>query len=198
MKFTTFKATVVERTAVPLDPLMVSVELAAGVLPEVVIVRTVVPEPVIVAGLNVAVAPAGNPVTVGVTVPLNPLIAVLLTVYVVLAPITTCWVAGVAATVKSTTLKVTGAVCTTAPLVPWMVSVELTVGVVPEVVTVRVDVPVLPTMVEGLKVAVAPVGSPVTVRAMFPVSPFNPVLLTPYVVLPPTPTPSPADTAHNT
>jgi len=90
VKSTTFKVTVAVRTAVPLDPLMVSVELVAGVLPEVAIVRVVVPEPVMVAGLKVTVAPTGNPVTVGVTVPLNPLIAVLLTVYVVLAPITTC------------------------------------------------------------------------------------------------------------
>jgi hypothetical protein len=34
------------------------------------------PEPVTVAGLNVAVVPAGNPVTLKVTVPLNPAPAV--------------------------------------------------------------------------------------------------------------------------
>ena len=55
-------------------------------------------------------------------------------------------------------------------LVPVMVSVELAAGVVPEVVTVSVDVPVLPVIVLGLKLAVAPVGNPVTVSATSPVS----------------------------
>jgi hypothetical protein len=80
--------------------------------------------------------------------------------------------------VKSTTLNVTGAVCTTVLLVPLIVSVESAAGVAPEVVIVRVDVPVLPTMVEGLKLAVAPAGRPVTVKTTSPVSPFSAVLLT--------------------
>ena len=49
-------------------------------LPEVVTVMVVVPAPVMVAGLNVTVVPAGNPVTVGVTVPLKPFMAVTVTV----------------------------------------------------------------------------------------------------------------------
>jgi hypothetical protein len=73
-------------------------------------------------------------------------------------------------------------------LVPVIVRVESAAGVVPEVVTVRVDVPVLPTMVEGLKLAVAPVGRPETVKATSPLNPFSAVLLTEYVVLPPTTT----------
>lgn len=80
VKSTTFKVTVAVRTAVPLDALMVSVELAAGVLPEVVIVMVVVPAPVMVAGLNVTVVPAGNPATVGVIVSLKPFMAVTVTV----------------------------------------------------------------------------------------------------------------------
>ena len=95
-----------------------------------------------------------------------------------LPPATTVWVEGVTATVKSTTLSVTGTVCTSDPLVPLMVSVELAAGVVLAVVTVSVDVPVLPVMVEGLKLAVAPVGNPVTVNATFPVKPFTAALLT--------------------
>ena len=90
--------------------------------------------------------------------------------------------------VKSPTLNVTGAVCTTVLLAPLIVRVESVAGVAPEVVTVSVDVPVLPTMVEGLKLAVAPTGRPVTVKATSPVSPFSAVLLTAYVVLPPIPT----------
>ena len=64
----------------PLVPVTVNVEFAAGVAPDVVTVMVEVPAPVIVAGLKLAVAPAGNPATVGVTVPLNPFRAVVVTV----------------------------------------------------------------------------------------------------------------------
>ena len=94
-----------------------------------------------------------------------------------LPPATTVCVDGVTATVKSTTFKVTGAVCTNDPLVPVMVSVELAAGVLLAVVTVNVAVPVLPVIVLGLKLAVAPVGNPVTVRATLPVNPFTAVLV---------------------
>ena len=78
---------------------------------------------------------------------------------------------------KSTTLRVTVVVCTSVPLVPVMVSVELAAGVVPEVVTVSVDVPVLPVIVLGLNEPVAPLGNPVTVSATSPVRPFTAVLV---------------------
>lgn len=93
-----------------------------------------------------------------------------------LPPPTTVCDAGVTANVKSTTLKVTVAVCADAPLVPVIVSVEFA-GVVPDVVTVRVDVPA-PVIVAGLKLAVAPAGNPVTVRATVPLNPFTAVVLT--------------------
>jgi hypothetical protein len=64
----------------PLVPATVSVELAAGVLLEVVTVMVEVPAPEMVPGLKLAVVPAGNPVTVGVTVPVNPFTAVVVTV----------------------------------------------------------------------------------------------------------------------
>ena len=83
---------------------MVKVESARGVLPEVVIVRVDVPVlPVIVPGLKLAVAPAGNPVTVSATSPVNPLSAVLETEYVVVPPIATACVAGVADRAKTGT-----------------------------------------------------------------------------------------------
>jgi hypothetical protein len=85
---------------------------------------------------------------------------------------------GVTIIVKSTTLRVTGAVCASVPFVPVMVSVELAAGVVLEVVTVSVEVPVLPVIVLGLKLAVAPAGKPVTVSATSPVSPFTAVPVT--------------------
>jgi len=64
----------------PLVPVTVSVELAAGVLLEVVTVMVEVPAPEMVPGLKLAVVPAGNPVTAGVTVPVNPFTTVVVTV----------------------------------------------------------------------------------------------------------------------
>ena len=80
VKSTTLTVTVAVCASVPFAPVIVSVEFAAGVVPEVVTVKVDVPAPVMVAGLKLAVAPAGNPDTAGVTVPLNPLTAVVLTV----------------------------------------------------------------------------------------------------------------------
>ena len=53
-------------------------------------------------GLNVPVAPVGNPVTLRLIDPLKPLTAVVLTVYgvPVLPPTVTVWLDGVADTVK--------------------------------------------------------------------------------------------------
>jgi len=77
----TVSDTVVLLMAVPLVPAMVKVDVAAGVLAAVITVMIVVPDPpVMVAGLKLAVAPDGNPVTLGVTVPLKPFIAVVVTV----------------------------------------------------------------------------------------------------------------------
>jgi len=56
----------------PLVKVTVSCELAVGVEDEVETVINMEPEPVTVAGLNEADAPAGSPVTLGVTTPANP------------------------------------------------------------------------------------------------------------------------------
>ena len=69
------------------------------------------------------------------------------------------------------TASVTVVVWTRAPLVPVMVSVELPTGVFALVVTVMVDDPV-PVTVVGLKLAVAPVGSPLTPKPVLPANPF--------------------------
>ena len=52
-----------------------------------------------------------------------------------------------------------------------MVRVELPTGVFALVVTVMVDDPV-PVTVVGLKLAVAPVGNPLTPKPVLPVNPF--------------------------
>ena len=102
MKFLTPNVTVAECTVVPLVPATVSVELAPGVAAVVFTVMVVVPAPpATVAGLKLAVAPAGSPLTLGVRVPVNPFTAAIVTVYVVLPPAVTVCVAGVAVRVKS-------------------------------------------------------------------------------------------------
>ena len=64
----------------PLVPLMVRVDVPVGVPGDAVTVIVVVPEPVTVVGLNVAVAPVGSPVTtLKLTTPLNPLAPVMVT-----------------------------------------------------------------------------------------------------------------------
>jgi hypothetical protein len=64
----------------PLVPVIVNAEEPAGVLLLVVTVSVELPAPVTVAGENVPVAPAGNPLTLNATAPLKPPAAVTLVV----------------------------------------------------------------------------------------------------------------------
>lgn len=81
VKFCTTNVTAAECTVGPLVPVTVNVEFAPGVDDVVVTVMVEVPAPpVMVAGLNEAVAPAGRPLTAGVTVPVNPFCAATVTV----------------------------------------------------------------------------------------------------------------------
>ena len=64
---------------------MVTVEVPASV-PAVVTVIVDVPEPVTEAGLNEAVAPAGNPLAVKLTAPVNPFSGLIFTVYAAVPP----------------------------------------------------------------------------------------------------------------
>ena len=76
MKFLTASVTVALFTSVPLVAFTVKVEFAPGVAAVVVTVMVEVPAPfLMVVGLNEAVAPAGRPLTAGVTVPVNPFTA---------------------------------------------------------------------------------------------------------------------------
>ena len=85
----TFKETVVACVSEPLAPVIVSERDPTGVLEVVVTVRVDVPEPVNEVGLNAAVAPVGNPLTLSPTVPPNPFNAPTFTVYVVEPPTVT-------------------------------------------------------------------------------------------------------------
>ena len=60
----------------PLAATMASGYTAAGVALDVQTVNVDVPEPEMEFGLNVPVAPVGNPVTLRLTTPLNPFNAV--------------------------------------------------------------------------------------------------------------------------
>lgn len=85
----------------PLVPVIVTVKLP--VLVEAVVVTVMVdePEPVSVAGLKLAVAPAGRPLAPKVTLLLNPPIDVMVAVYEMLLPCVTVCEDGEAAMVKS-------------------------------------------------------------------------------------------------
>jgi hypothetical protein len=83
--FTT-KLTVVLCVTLPLVPIIVNVDVPTGVLPVVVTVNVELPDPVTVAGEKPAVAPAGNPLALSVTTPVNPFTAPTLAVYVVALP----------------------------------------------------------------------------------------------------------------
>ena len=105
----------------PLVPLMLKVNVPAGVCLVVEIVTTVVPLPVIEVGLNVAVVLAGKPLTLKVTTPLNPFCGVTVAVYVVRDPLFPLCVAGDGYMVKLDTVSVTDVLVVILPLVAVMV-----------------------------------------------------------------------------
>src|SRR5271156_1546064 len=76
-------------------------EFAAGVLLEVKMVIVEGPVPMTTLGEKLAVAPAGRPLALNVTFPVNPPVPVIVTVNDVLPPPPDVCVPGVAATVKS-------------------------------------------------------------------------------------------------
>jgi len=121
----TTSATVVEWTSELLVPVIVSVLEPEGVDADVWTTSWAEPEPAIVSGLNVALAPAGRPSAVRATSPPKPATEPTVTVYVTLPPALVLAEAGEAAIVKScsgSTTSVTGAACESEPLVPWIVS----------------------------------------------------------------------------
>jgi hypothetical protein len=163
----TTKVTVVLCVSVPLVPVIVTVELPAGVVEDVVIVIVELLPAVTEVGLNAAAAPDGNPLADSATVPLKPFNTPVLTVYGVLLPGATLLLGGEAEMLKSgadVVVSPTLTVWVSAPLVPVIVSVDVVIGVVEDVVTVRTEL--LPGVIDvGLKEAVAPVGRPATLRA---------------------------------
>ena len=110
----------------PLVPVIVKVDVPKGVDALVVTVSVEDPEPVTDGGLNATVVPAGLPVTLRDTLPVNPFSALTVAVYVVLPPTMTLREVGATVSEKfggAFTVKVTIAVCDVLPLVPVIVSV---------------------------------------------------------------------------
>jgi hypothetical protein len=108
----TFSVTLAEFVREPLVPLMLRVGFPTGVLEVVAIVSVELAPAAIEVGLNEAVAPVGSPlVTLRFTVPVKPLSAATPTVYVVLLPWLTDWVAGEAEIVKLGASEVIGTIC---------------------------------------------------------------------------------------
>ena len=72
----TTRVTVVEWVSAPLVPMIVSVNVPVGVVAEVVTLIVLLPDPATEVGANVAAAPAGSPLALKVTVPVNPFVGV--------------------------------------------------------------------------------------------------------------------------
>lgn len=124
----TTRVTVVECESVPDVPVIVSVYVPAAVAAVVLTVRVELPEPPATdAGAKLALAPAGSPLALRLTVPVKPPLGVIVVVYVVALPACTVCDAGVAPMAKSPTTGAlttseTDAVCVRTPSVPVIVS----------------------------------------------------------------------------
>src|SRR5713101_6580657 len=124
----TVRPTVAVWLVLPLVPVMVSVEVLCGAVLLVVMVSVAEPGAFTELALNVAVTPAGAPLTLSATAPLNPFTTPTLTVELVLLPAVTVSELGDADTEKSgggggCTVNDTLAVCVRLPLTPVTVNV---------------------------------------------------------------------------
>jgi hypothetical protein len=116
---------VVLRVTPPLVPLILKLKVPVEVDEFVPTVNVDDPWPVTELGLKLALELSGNPRTLNVTVPLKPLIAAMVAVYVVLLPRVTVCEDGEAKMEKEFTTKVTVVECVRlgVVLVPVIVSV---------------------------------------------------------------------------
>jgi hypothetical protein len=189
----TVNETVVVCAMAPEVPVMVTVDVPAGVAAVVVMVSAEVTAPVVgvtEGGTKPQVAPVGRPVQVKATALVNPFDGVTLTVEVAELPgATDAGESAVAATVKlvAVTTSETVAVSTIDPDVPVTVTVDVPAGVAAVVVMVSAEVTAAaPGVTEGgTNAQVAPAGRPVQVSATAAVNPFDGVTVTVEVAEPP-------------
>lgn len=177
---------VVVCVSVPLTPVTVIVAAPIVAVLDAVKVRVLVP--VVEAGLNAAVTPAGNPLVVSATAPVNPPDGVTVTTLEPVAPCATETLAGLAASEKlgvwtAVTVKLRVAVCVRVPLTPVTVTVAAPRVAVLE--AVKVKVLALVVVEAGLKLAVTPAGNPLAVSATAPVNPLSRVTVIALVAVPP-------------
>jgi hypothetical protein len=171
---TTVRAMEVMCERVPLVPVT-----ATDVVPSVAVVDAVnvnVLVPAVDIGLKAAVTPAGKPLAVKATAPVNPPLGVTVMVVDAVPPRGTVTLAGMAESEKSgtggaVTVSAMGVECVSAPLVQVMIAFTAPGAALLEAVRVStVLVPVAGTL-GGLKMGVTPAGKPVTVQATTPVNP---------------------------
>lgn len=145
----------------PDEPVMVTVVVPAATVDAALKVTELVP--VVLAGLNEAVTPLGKPEAVSVTVLEKPLCGVMVSVLVPLVPGITLTPAGEAERVKFglVMVRVMLAVLFALPAAPVTVTLAVAATAVADATNVRV---LLAVVVAGLKLALTPLGKPVTVR----------------------------------
>jgi hypothetical protein len=175
MAYLMINVTSAEWTRPPPVPVIVIVLLPFCTFRAVEMVSTDVPEPVMDEGLKAAVARDGRPLTVRLTGLQNPGPDVIVTVYVVAWPREIVRLVGVTESVKSPfTMSVTFTLRVNGPLVPRIVNVYVPDAVAVLVVTLS-DVEPDPVRDAGVNAAVAPDGSPVTLKLTVPEKPDEPV-----------------------
>jgi hypothetical protein len=168
----------------PLVAVIVRVDVPTGVEELVCIVTVEAPAPAIGFAANVAVAFAGNPLMLKLIFPLKPLITEVDTVKVAAPPAAIPEDCGVTEMEKSGiafTTRFTLMLWVRFPLAPVICNTVVPPGVEDEVFTVKVEDPE-PVTELGLKLAVAPVGSPARLKFTVPVKPFKGEMDTVYVV----------------
>jgi len=169
----TVRAIVVFLVRPPPVPVMVTVEEPDGVPLGTGIVSTLL-FPVVEGGLKLGVTPAGNPLALKATLPVNPPVRVIVIVLIPLAPGLIVRLAGLAEIVKfggasGLTVRLMGMLCVIPPPTPVTVTVAGPVVAVLDAAKVReLEFPVAEA---GLKVGVTPAGNPLALNVTLPVNP---------------------------
>jgi len=168
----TVKAIATVWLRLPLVPVTVTVAAPVAALLDAARVSVVL-LPVVGVGLKLAVTPAGKPLAVNPTLPVNPPVRVIVIVLVPLAPWPIVRLPGLADNEKSAgatglTVSAMVAVWLRLPLVPVTVTVDDPVVAVLEALSVSV---VAAPLDVGLKVAVTPAGRPLALNATLPAKP---------------------------
>src|SRR5262245_6015140 len=183
----TVSPTVVVRVRPPPLPVTVTLATPRVAVLEAVRFRMLLP-PVVDGGVKVAVTPAGNPLALSATLPVNPPVRVIVIVLVPLAPRVIVTLGGAAESVKlgvatSFTVRPTVVERLRPPPLPLIVTVAAPSVAVLEAARVRVLLP--PVVDGGAKVAVTPVGNPLALSVTLSVNPPVRVIAIVLVPLPP-------------